>query len=131
MVTLLNDHSGLQNPPRTLEMEKTDFFRFIYHYAVERAPNHLPKMQNYVAIYGFLRTITLISVFFFWGTIWHIAQLECFHWAFVGISVGVSFLSFIFYMSFIKFYRRFSLEAFMALSAVYEVKEKYDPAIWE
>ncbi len=46
--------------------QRHDFFRLVYHYCVENAPNHLPKMQNYVALYGFLRALALIAVIVFW-----------------------------------------------------------------
>lgn len=36
------------------------------YYAVENAPNHFSKMQNYVALYGFFRTLTPIAVLLFW-----------------------------------------------------------------
>lgn len=71
MHSLFEEKSGLTNPPNDAPMSNTDFFRFAYHFAVETAPNHYPKMQNYLAIYGFLRTMTLISVLFFWGAILH------------------------------------------------------------
>ena len=94
-----------------------DFFRYAYHYALENAPSHVPKMQNYVALYGFLRTLTLISiVFFWWGIVWHIF-IGTFSVSFALWSITLSSLvSFFLYMGFVKFYRRFSLEALMALS---------------
>lgn len=97
-----------------------DFFRFVYHYAVEHAPNHLPKMQNYVALFGFLRTITLLAVIFFWFTLWHAFTTPSpIHYLLLAISAISAFL---FYMAFVKFYRRFSLEALMAVTANFQAK---------
>jgi hypothetical protein len=98
--------------------QKYDSFRYIYHYAVEHSANHLPKMQNYVALYGFLRSLTLLSVILFWCLLWHVyfnplpsqrAYLEI---------ACTSLLAFAFYIAFVKFYRRFTLEAFMAATVV-------------
>ena len=124
---LLEAKSGLTGMPSNIRAENTDFFRFAYHYAVETAPNHYPKMQNYVAIYGFLRTMTLISVLFFWGLVSHlfINGLSCLQ-AFFVLS-GASILSFTFYMAFVKFWRRFTLEALMAIATTFVVETKVDP----
>lgn len=43
-----------------------DTFRLIYHYAIEYGSNHVSKMQNYVALYGFKRTLTFIGCLLFW-----------------------------------------------------------------
>lgn len=97
-------------------MKHHDFFRLAYHYAVEHCPNHLPKMQNYVALYGFLRTLALILVFIFWLAVWHLVRHP------LGLGVGAtilgatSILAFVAYCAFVKFYRRFTLEALMAIS---------------
>lgn len=130
MVTLLKEHSGLKTPPDGYVISDTDYFRFIYHYVVENAEHHLPKMQNYVAMYGFLRTLTFISIIFFWGGVFHILKNEFTLLISFWYLLTASLLSFVLYMAFIKFYRRFSLEAFMALTAIYTVKDKLDPEIW-
>ena len=87
---------------------------------MEHAPNHLPKMQNYVALYGFLRTITFLSVVLFWAVIIY-SLCDAFS---LGLSVrlilGGFVLSYILFMAFVKFYRRFSLEAMIALAACYQ-----------
>lgn len=90
----------------------SDFFRVVYHYALENAPSHRAKMQNYVSLYGFLRTITLICVIHFWFFFIHIANGKM-AW---GWAIPFSFLCYLFFMAFVKFYRRFSLEALMAIT---------------
>jgi len=117
---LVTMHGDIKKPGDFGKPEKTDFFRYAYHYAVEHAPNHLPKMQNYVALYGFLRTLSFISVLIFWVIVWHtfsgsFGSLEASGWL-----LASSILSYILFMAFMKFYRRFSLEALMALSVSYE-----------
>jgi hypothetical protein len=119
---LLTQHAGLKNLPQNTPPSNSDFFRYAYHYAVENAPNHLPKMQNYVALYGFLRTLTLISVIFFWSIFWYLCTGKlslciAFEWL-----IFSSLLSYVLYMSFVKFYRRFSLEALMALATTFKLE---------
>jgi hypothetical protein len=91
------------------------YFRMVYHYAVENCPNHFPKMQNYVALFGFLRTLTLLSSLLFWVLVWHVFMRPMpWHESFALVA-GSALVSFCFYMAFVKFYRRFSLEALMAV----------------
>jgi len=119
---LMQYHAGLDKPPSDTNVRQADFFRYVYHYTVENAPNHLPKMQNYVALYGFLRTITLLAVMFFWALVWHAFRgLVDYVEAFVMIASSGVF-AFVTYMAFVKFYRRFSLEAFMALAVSLELR---------
>lgn len=87
-----------------------DFFRFAYHHSVENAPNHLPKMQNYVALFGFLRNVSLLSVFGFWLA--SFAVIKGFlPWQ---VLLALALVSYLCFMAFVKFYRRFCLEALMA-----------------
>jgi hypothetical protein len=97
-------------------MSKHDFFRLAYHYAVEHCPNHLPKMQNYVALYGFLRTVALILVCVFWLAVWHIVCQPPGLWMSAVMLLGSSLLAYVAYGAFVKFYRRFTLEALMAIA---------------
>lgn len=124
---LLKVHSGLTKIPENVKAHDTDFFRFAYHYAVEFAPNHYPKMQNYVAIYGFLRTMTLICVLFFWGLTVYLVYKSLIWWEVVTVLSVMAIVCLVFYMAFIKFWRRFSLEAFMAIAVAFEVDENVDP----
>lgn len=121
-VLALMKHQGEIDPGAHGTAAGHDYFRFAYHYAVERAPNHLPKMQNYVALFGFLRTTTLMSVMFFWVMVWHVfANPLHWHAATLLLAAG-AFSSFMFYMAFVKFYRRFSLEALMAVAITFRSK---------
>jgi hypothetical protein len=97
-------------------IENHDFFRLAYHYAVENCPNHLPKMQNYVALYGFLRTVALVLVVLFWFGIWHMFCHPLSMAANIALVGGTALLTFIAYCAFVKFYRRFTLEALMAIA---------------
>jgi hypothetical protein len=94
---------------------ESDFFRFVYHSAVEMSPNHLPKMQSYVALYGFMRALTMVFDILFWISILHMFLADvAWYCDIMGPSL-ILLLSYITYMGFIKFYRRFSLEVMMAM----------------
>ena len=102
-------------PPK----KSDDSFRVLYHFAVEHAENHYPKMQNYVALYGFLRTTTFLLVSAFWILTWYLLT----NYSRIGQRLGLILVSIILcnisYAAFLKFYRRFSLEAFMAVSTTH------------
>ena len=113
IVSILSTSAGLESPPQE-PVRETNYFLFIYHYALENSKNHIPKMQNYVALFGLMRTLTFYFVILFWVATWH------FIYSNAGIIVtsttlaSLIFISYTFYLSFIKFYRRFTLEALMA-----------------
>ena len=105
--------------PKTSLGEDQDFFRIVYHYTVEHAPAHAPKMQNYVALYGFARTLTLEAVTFFWLSVFFFLVGRYPAQVFVGLAASSAFASLLLYLDFNKFYRKFSLESFMALLATW------------
>lgn len=95
---------------------KVDYHRVIYHYVYEYSVNHRQKMDNYVALYDFLRSMSLIFVCIFMYVLGNGTFSKCpigiyFVWSILGLLV----VTYLFYMSFFKFYRRFTLEAFMCL----------------
>lgn len=117
--SLIDDHANIANREKYGKAGAVDFFRYVYHYAVENAPNHFPKMQNYVALYGFLRTLTLISIIMFWALLWHITTDNFFFCKGWWLIISFAGLAFLLFMAFVKFYRRFSLEALMAMAVTY------------
>ncbi|UTD22823.1 hypothetical protein G8S20_08805 [Citrobacter sp. SX212] len=98
-----------------------DLFRLAYHYSYEHSSNHQPKIQNYVALYGFCRNVCLVFLLFFWVACATLA---------INVLAGESFkfnvistlimllMTYVFYCGFVKFYRRFTLEVFMAFSVL-------------
>lgn len=93
-----------------------DFHRVVTHYAYEYSVNHQTKMSNYVALYGFLRTLCLIFNFIaFYFIIKVSLNLDFTLWNlyFILILSGISYISF---MAFMKFYRRYTLEGFMIIT---------------
>lgn len=121
---LIDHHANVDNREDHGKARNVDFFRYAYHFAVENAPNHLAKMQNYVALYGFLRTITLISLVLFWAILWH-SILANVALPSVGIWLTISgIVTYLLFMGFVKFFRRFSLEALMAMAVTFSSPNK-------
>lgn len=98
-----------------------DLFRLAYHYSYEYSSNHQPKIQNYVALYGFCRNVCLVFLIFLWVSL---STLFINLWSdniagFTVLSTLVMLLmTYVFYCGFVKFYRRFTLEVFMAFSVL-------------
>lgn len=104
-----------------VEVDKEiDYQRVISHYEYEVQANHVSKFDNYVALYGFHRVLAFIfnCAFMYLG-------YDIIHMCFVEKSqisntlflafIGIGLLSYLFFMSFMKFYRRYTLENFMCL----------------
>lgn len=110
----------------------SEFFRLVYHYAVENAPAHLPKMQNYVALFGFFRAFALIALLGFWAqTFFSIRTVDLslrIDWEAIFLCVGYGVLAYMFFVGFLKFYRRFSLEALMAAAVQFEPPRAFTEA---
>lgn len=96
-----------------------DYHRIVMHYVYLNIPNSQRKADNYVTIYGFLRTHTLIACLFFdylfWTQVYTILSSLTIHWKTIWLLLLVFFMTNILYMGFVKFYRRFTLENYMAL----------------
>jgi hypothetical protein len=99
-----------------------DYFQYLYHYALEHAPQHGPKMHNYVALYGFLRTLTLIALLYFWVAVWHV-WYSALRWSTATVTLALlGGVVFVFFLAYFKFLRRYSLEVFMAAAVAYDEK---------
>lgn len=125
---LLEENSGLMHPPEGWSWKKHDFFRFVYHYVLANSQVHRGAFRNYVALFGLSRTLALISVFAFWFSLGMLIYCD-FDSRILKIMFFSSIpLSFIYYMTYNKFFRRFSLEVLMALATTHKVKNPIDPA---
>lgn len=93
-----------------------DFHRIISHYAFENTRSHQFKMNNYVALYGFLRNLCLIlnilTIYFFLKSI----SNNLYDFTNLFIIFALSSITYIAFMAFMKFYRRYTLEGFMVLA---------------
>ena len=123
----------LNNLSTTLSLDRpdvnsdADYHRIVMHYVYLNIPNCQRKVDNYVAMYGFLRAIALIVCVVF--DYFLIDQIKysyaiinkvgwdkcCVDWASVKIFILMLIVANLLYMAFVKFYRRFTLENYMAL----------------
>lgn len=94
-----------------------DYFRIIYHFIFENSEKHSAKLQNYVALYGFCRTISFIFLMSFWFSIY----IFMFENGKYELPIILSILCFLFFTGFVKFYRRYTLEALMG-ATIYNKK---------
>ncbi|WP_462325576.1 hypothetical protein [Desulfoplanes sp.] len=91
-----------------------ELFRLIYHYSIEYRTAHVNKIQNYVALYGFCRSISFMFIVWFWMAIFFFIDKDTPNYVCLTTIV---LLSYTFYFGFSKFYSRFSLEVIMAFVA--------------
>jgi hypothetical protein len=103
------------------ESSTTDFFNLIYHYTLEKSPAHVSKLNNYVALYGFTRTLCFAFITLSW-----IVLIKgfggVFSWKATSVILILSIFASILYLDFNKFYRKYSLEALMAFVSNYNTK---------
>ena len=101
------------NSNEEIDIEDPDNFSLIYHYTLERSNNHLNKFNNYVALYGFSRSISFLFVFVFWYAVIQTVSNNYWSWSMISFFIAISILSYLFFLGFCKFYRRYSIEVIM------------------
>lgn len=106
-------------------VERTDFHRVVMHYVYLHIHQCQRKTDNYVALYGFLRTMTLISCVIFdflfmqqVGTIIRVGTDGVINVTAIVVLTMLFFVCNIIFMGFMKFYRRFTLENYMTLLTI-------------
>ena len=96
-----------------------DNHRIIHNYYYENANKHSSRMENCIAIYDFLRAMTLVMSACFMILFVRAISTINFHasidWKLCGILTVLALLSYVFFMGFLKFYRKFTIENFMCL----------------
>jgi hypothetical protein len=113
----LKSEMKINNPS---EYSECDFFRCIAHYALEKAVAHQAKFQNYIALYGFTRTSSLLMILLFWIQILFVIMGSQININIFLIFLLLVMLIIVLFLAFIKFYRRFTLEVLMALCVIYQ-----------
>lgn len=103
----------------TKDLFAGDNHRIVHNYYYENAGKHSSRMENCIAIYDFLRAMTLvicvIFMILFYRSILTIDVHLPVDWERVGLLVLIGVLAYVFYMGFLKFYRKFTVENFMCL----------------
>lgn len=96
-----------------------DVHRVLMHYNYEHYANHIRKYDNYIALYGFLRSLCLLcsSIFSFLFII-EVKNIDFnlpINWNSVFILAILFCVTYLYYLGFIKFYRRYTLENLMSI----------------
>lgn len=105
-----------------LTNDDVDYSRLIYHYYARKCPQFLSRTDNYVALYGFLRSSCLaFNILTIMTPILWINEID--HMSLILLVVSLSLISFILFLAFMKFYRRYSLEIFMMLISDDELQQ--------
>lgn len=94
-----------------------DFNRVLYHYYFEKCQNHVSKFENYIALYGFTRSISMILnlacyVYVFMLFFQKLENIDIYN---MIILILLLLFSYLFYMAFLKFYRKYTVECLMCL----------------
>lgn len=96
-----------------------DVHRIIMHYNYEHYTNHVRKYDNYIALYGFLRSLSLlcstIFIFLFIAELRTIDLNAMIDWKAIFILSVLFCVTYLYYLGFIKFYRRYTLENLMSI----------------
>jgi len=116
MLSKLIGDNETEVPSKNCE-EYGDFFRIIQHYTFEKSLHHQSKFTNYVALYGFLRTATLITVISIWYLLYLSLYNGGFSWSLASALIILFIVGYSFFMGYMKFYRRYTLEGLMVLVA--------------
>lgn len=121
----LRGKAGMMSDPSS--EYPAEFESLAINYTLEAAPSHVITLRNYIVLYGFLRSMTLVLVFATWAISLHAAV----HMGFKEQSIWVGWSNFsscmffggivctISYGAFLKFWTRYNKEALMGLTAVY------------
>ena len=102
-----------------VDSSKMDKHRLVMHYAYHNVQTSQNKTENYIALYGFLRCISFIFCLAFDAlVIYGITTIDFsakVSWSLI-IEMGILFsIAYIAYLGFTKFYRKYTLENYMAL----------------
>lgn len=96
------------------------------HYTLESAPAHIHTLRNYVVLYGFLRSMTLVLVVFTCAAALHVGLAVALKFgsfqaigSFAAVLLGCGLFCTVSYGAFLKFWARYNREALMGLTAVY------------
>lgn len=102
-----------------MDSSNMDKHRLVMHYAYHNVKTSQNKTENYIALYGFLRCISFIFCLAFDAlAIYGITTIDInaeVSWDLI-IEIGILFfIAYVSYLGFTKFYRKYTLENYMAL----------------
>lgn len=106
------------------ENKKYIFFEILYHLVIKKDSHHLFKIQNYVALYGFMRNMCMVFCILFWLTLFflilNILGIVNLTWPTLNIILLFiySFSGFLTMVGLHKYKKRYTLEVLMAASVI-------------
>ncbi|WP_047245217.1 hypothetical protein [Maribacter thermophilus] len=130
-VLLLLNSKKLSNSKVFIEsdLKDIDFNRIVHHYVFENSRKHQFRLVNYVALYGFLRNLVLAFVLSSWYyliiSLKTINTAYYINWSMIGLNLLLMGLSFVSFMAYMKFYRRYTLEGLMLLVVDKTIEEQH------
>lgn len=96
-----------------------DNHRIVHNYYYENADMHKNRMDNCIAVYDFLRAMSFVACIVFLCLLGRSLTTINFHyqidWKQIIEIVSIGAVAYLFYMGFLKYYRKFTLENFMCL----------------
>lgn len=113
---IINNIDGVVHP-------NINYFSSAYYYVIENYPEHLQRINNYVALYGFLRSVTFVLVLFSWSFLINsriFYEVSTINGKALFGSFEFSILSYITYLAYVKFHRRFSEHVVMGICVNYK-----------
>lgn len=113
----LSSLRALLKMPNDNEYRDADLHRVVHEYCYSKYECVRQKMDNYVAIYDLMRSLTLVMVYASWMLI--IKNFKLLFTAFSpwAVIIGSLILTLLFFMAFMKFYRRFTLESYICIAS--------------
>lgn len=118
----LND-AKIINKINSSDHPDINYFSSAYYYIIENYPSHFQKTNNYVALYGFLRSITFVFVVFYWSFVLNefvFNMHNTIEWSVFADSIKFAIFSYITYLAYVKLHRRFSEHVVMGICINYK-----------
>lgn len=111
---ILEQHydTSFENEFQNTPLDKLpNYFQILYHHVFENSNNHLYKIQNYVALYGFLRNISMTFTILFWANLFMVLFL-CTNnrLCILFFAIICSILSYVTLVGFCKYKKRYTQE---------------------
>ena len=95
-----------------------DFRSLIKYYEYNKQTVYRDKLNYFLASYGFLRSISFVFIILFWSCfyLYFFAGWRCeFICSEILVFVLIPFISYVCFVAYLKFYRRYTVEVFMLL----------------
>jgi len=122
--TKIIDRFRLLDPTLTIDFTNHDYNKLLIHHSYDVNASHQSKLMNYVALYGFLRVtcfiLNILTLYMLLYICWHFPEeftieLHKSLSAEFVIFLVSGFMTYVCYLGYLKFYRRYSQENLMIM----------------